>query len=171
MSTADMTKRRTAIAVVSRVSSVLLLLAAASWMRSYFAYDQIAFGTFAGGRWAWTAYSPSYSYTRWPPEVPKGASLTLLTCFGKIYLHETTYHREGERLAAPHDHGWASDGNIIPSFSYFYAVTRDMSGNGWWTIRQATMRHWALVALFAWAPIVWLRASRRKGGKETDRKP
>jgi hypothetical protein len=170
MSTADMMKRRTAIAVVSRVSSVLLLLAAASWMRSYFAYDQVSFGRFADGRWAWTAFSPSHPFTRWPPAAPKGASHTLLTCAGKIFGHESVYHGDGERLAAARGHGWASDDNVIPSFSYFYAATGDVSGTGWWTTRQVTMRHWALVALFALAPMVWFRTSRRKSEKETDGK-
>lgn len=159
-------KRRT-FAAVSCVSSVLLLVTAASWLRSYCVYDQVAFGTFADGRWAWTAYRHSYPFTRWPPAAPKGASLTLLTCFGKIYMHETAFHSDAERVATARGHAWASDDNIIPSFSYLHAVTGDVSGKGWWTIRQVTMRHWALVALFTLAPMVWLWASRRKGEEDT----
>ena len=41
-------KRRT-FAAVSLVSSALLLVAAASWIRSHWVYDQVAFGNFADG--------------------------------------------------------------------------------------------------------------------------
>jgi hypothetical protein len=155
--------KRRLFATVSSVSSALLLLATASWTRSYWVYDEFAFGTFDHGQWAWTAYSASYPFTRWPPAAPKGASLTLLTCFGKLSFHENLHHSDAEGRGAARGQTWASDDNIIPSFSYLYAVTGDMSGNGWWTIRQVTMRHWALVALFALAPTAWLRSSRRKG--------
>ena len=154
--------RRRTFAVVCIVSSAFLLLAATSWIRSYRVYDELAFGTFEHGRWARTAYSASHPFTRWPPAAPKGASFTLLTCVGKLYFHETVHHSDRERRAAARDQAWASDDNIIPSFSYFYTVTGDMNGDGWWTIRQVTMRHWALVALFALAPTAWLWSSRRK---------
>ena len=159
-------KRRT-FAAVSLVSSALLLVAAASWIRSYWVYDQVAFGDFADGRWAWTAYSAPYAFTAWPPAAPKGASLTLLTCFGKVYWRETVHHGDAERLGAARGYAWASDDNIIPSFSFLHAVTGDMGGKGWWAIREVTMRHWALVALFAMAPMAWLRASTRKGQKRS----
>ena len=68
-----------------------------------------------------------------------------------------------EPLTAARDHAWASDDNIIPTFSYAYAVTRDMSGTGWWTIREVTMPHWALVALLAMTPGAWLLSWRRQG--------
>ena len=154
--------RQRTFAALSSVSCLFLLVATASWIRSYWVYDQVAFGSFPGRRWAWTAYSDSYPFAGWPPATPKGASLSLLTCFGKLFFHETLYHDDAGRGPAARGHGWASDDNVIPSFSYFYAVTGDMSGKGWWTVRQVTLRHWALVALFALAPALWLWSSRRK---------
>ena len=149
-------------AALSSVSCLFLLVASASWVRSYWVYDQVAFGSFPDGRWTWTAYAASYPFAGWPPATPKGASFTFLSCFGKLYFHETLFHEDAGRGPAARGHVWASDDNIIPSFSYFYAVTGDMSGKGWWTIRQVTVRHWALVALFALAPTLWLWSSRRK---------
>lgn len=60
-----------------------------------------------------------------------------------------------------HGYGWSSDDNAIPSFSYLYAVTGVMSGRGHWTVRQATVRHWALALLFALLPAAWLFVWRK----------
>ena len=154
--------KRRSLAAISLVSALFLCAVVASWIRSYWVYDQVAFGAFAHGRWAWSAYSASYPFARWPPAVPQGASHTLLTCFGKIYFHGTVYHGDSQRGVAAPGRTWASDDNILPSFSYLYAVTSDMSGKGWWTIRQVTTRHWALAVLFALLPLAWLRASQRR---------
>ena len=161
--------KRRAFAASSSLSCVLLLLTTASWIRSYWVYDQVAFGSFARSRWNWTAYSHSHLFPRWPPAEPNGASLTFLVCFGKLYVHETLYHADTEPLAGSRDHVWASDDNIIPTLSYGYAVTRDMSGKGWWTIREVTMPHWALVALFALTPAAWLLSLRGRGAPHNNK--
>lgn len=87
--------------------------------------------------------------------------MAVLTSFGKILLERRTYDGEPLRVAA-HGSGWSSDDNAIPSFSYFHAVTGDMTRSGQWTIRQVTLRHWALVLLFAVLPAAWLLAKPRR---------
>ncbi len=155
--------KRRVFAAVSSISLVLLLATTASWIRSYWLYDQVAYGTLAHGRWTWSTYGVPYSFTRWPPERPKGASHTLLTCFGKIYFRQDVHHTEApEPGSSARDYSWASDENIIPSFSALVVHTADMSGSGWWTLRQVTVRHWAIVVILSCAPVAWLRASRRE---------
>jgi len=84
-----------------------------------------------------------------------------LLCCGKILLQQAVYDDEPLPAMAARGYGWSSDENVIPSFSYFHAVTGDMSRKGHWTVRQITVPHWALVPLFAILPAAWLFARRR----------
>src|SRR5262249_58134792 len=80
--------------------------------------------------------------------------------YGKVLLRRAVYS-EGVPGGSPQGHGWSSDKHIIPSFSYFQAVTGDMTRNGQWAVHQATAPHWALVLLFATLPVAWLVVSHR----------
>ena len=156
--------KRHIFTVAAALSCLLALAAAASWVRSYWVYDVVSCGA-ASSAYQCTrkAYDSSARFSRWPPGIPLGASSAVLTSFGKL-LFQQAVHSDDPLLGAELDsHGWSSDDNAIPSFSYFYAVTRDMTGRGRWTVRQATLRHWALVLLFALLPCAWLLAAVRRG--------
>lgn len=154
--------KRRLFTVAAVVSCLLALGVSASCVRSYWVYDHVSCGPVAGrSRCAWTAYSPTFQFPRWPPGIPKGASAAVLTSFGKILLERRVYSEEPLREPA-RGHGWSSDDNAIPSFSYGYAVTGDMNGRGHWTVRHVTVRHWALMVLFAALPAAWLLASSRR---------
>jgi len=87
---------------------------------------------------------PVFALAARHPKEPRGA---VLTSFGKILL-EQAIHARNLRAGRRSGYGWSSDDNVIPSFSYFHAVTDDMNGRGHWTVRQLPARHWALVAAF-----------------------
>jgi hypothetical protein len=126
-------------------------------------YDQVSCGSGPDHfRCAWTSYDASFQFPRWPPGIPKGASSAVLLCFGKILLQQALHDEQPRRRTPAAGYGWASDTNVIPSFSYVYAVTDDMNGRGNWTVRQATFRHWALVVLFTVLPAAWLFVSSRR---------
>jgi hypothetical protein len=146
------------------LSGVIALAVAASWVRSYWVYDQISCGH---QQCAWTSYSAPFEFTRWPPAIPEGASSALLTSFGKISLRQAVYSEEPRLDASSRGYGWSSDENVIPSFSYSYAVTSDMSRSGHWTVRQISIRHWALVLLFAVFPVAWVLGSRRRRRRQS----
>ncbi len=149
--------------VAAALSSLLAVGVAAFWVRSYWVYDQVSCGSMPDGyQCAWESYGASFQFPRWPPGIPKGASGAVLTCFGKVLLEQAVYSEEPLRGKTSRGYGWSSDDNVIPSFSYFYAVTGDMSRRGHWTVRQGTARHWALVLLFAVLPVAWPFASRRR---------
>ena len=148
--------------IAAVLSCVLGVGVTASWIRSYWVYDQVSCGSALGRHpCAWTSYSASFQAPRWPPAIPERASAALFTSFGKVLLQHAVY-RDGVPAGSPQGYGWSSDKNIIPSFSYFHAVTGDMNRNGQWAVRQATAPHWALVLLFAALPLAWLRVSRRR---------
>ena len=158
-----MTKHRV-LTSASLISLAVLAVVATSWIRSYWVYDQVSCRTDQGVRGChWQTYSASYPFTSWPPSLPEGTSIGVLICFGKIYFRENVH---GDQLPAPRPRGfaWASDSNAIPSFSYFYAVTGDMSGKGYWTVRQITLPHGALVVLFGVIPLATLLQLRRRSG-------
>jgi hypothetical protein len=149
-------KRRlfTAMAILS---CLLALAAAISWVRSYSAYDQLSCDSGRDRyRCTWKSYAPSFRFSRWPPGIPEGASGATLICYGKISLAQAVYSEVPVSVTGTRGYGWSSDENVIPSFSYFYAVTGDMTRRGHWTVRQVTVRHWALVLLFALLPAAWL---------------
>jgi hypothetical protein len=128
-------------------------------------YDQLSCGSPSDRyRCTWKSYGAAFQFPRWPPAIPDGAWGALLTSFGKILLREAVYSEEPLPAAGARGYGWSSDSNIIPSFSYFYAVTGDMTRDGHWTVRQATVRHWALMLVFAIVPAAWMvaRSRRRK---------
>jgi len=154
--------KRRLFTIAAALSCLLAIAVAVSWVRSYWVYDQVSCGS-AGDRYqcAWKSYDASFQFPGWPPGIPKGASGAVLTSFGKILLEQAIHGEEPLRGTA-HGYGWSSDDNVIPSFSYFHAVTGDMNGRGHWTVRQATARHWALVLLFAALPAAWVFASRRR---------
>ncbi len=155
--------KRRLFTVVAALSCLLAAGVAASWARSYWVYDQVSCSPVPDRyQCAWRSYGASFQFSSWPPGIPKGASGAVLTCFGKILLEQAVYSEEPVRGTASHGYGWSSDDNVIPSFSYFYAVTGDMNRSGHWTVRQVTARHWALVLLFAVLPSAWLFASRRR---------
>jgi len=148
--------------IAAVLSCVLGVGVAASWLRSYWVYDQISCGSALDRhQCVWKSYSASFQFPRWPPGIPEGGSVALLTSFGKVLLQRAVYS-DGVPGGSSQGYGWSSDDNVIPSFSYFRAVTGDMNRNGQWTVHQATARHWALVLLFAVLPLAWLLASRRR---------
>lgn len=155
--------KRRLFTIAAALSCLLAIGAAASWVRSYWVYDQVSCGSVSDRyQCAWKSYDASFQFPRWPPGMPKGAAGAVLTCFGKVQLAQRVYSEELPRGTAAHGYGWSSDENIIPSFSYLYAETGDMNGRGHWTVRQVTVRHWALVLLFSVLPVAWLFASRRR---------
>jgi hypothetical protein len=147
--------------VAAALSCLLAIGVAASWVRSYWVYDQVSCGS-NSYQCAWMSYGASFQFPRWPPGIPEGASSAVLTCFGKVLLQQAVYSEEPPPGTGSRGYGWSSDPNVIPSFSYFYAVTGDMTGKGHWTVRQVTARHWALLMLFAVLPVAWLFASHRR---------
>jgi hypothetical protein len=154
--------KRRLFTVAAALSCLLAVAVTASWLRSYWVYDQVACGS-AGDRYpcAWKSYDASFQFSRWPPGIPKGASGAVLTSFGKVLFQQALYSEEPVRETASRGYAWSSDGNVIPSFSYLQVVAGDMNRSGHWTVRQITARHWALVLLFAVVPVAWLFASRR----------
>ena len=149
--------------MAAALSCLLALGTAASWVRSYWVYDLVSCGAASGPyQCAWNSYGTGFRFSRWPPAIPQGASSAVLTSFGKVLFEQAVHSDEplsGEPLQA---YGWSSDDNVIPSLSYSYAVARDMAGKGRWTVRQATVRHWALVLIFALLPAAWALASLRR---------
>ena len=155
-------KRRlfTAVAILS---CLLALGAAISWVRSYSAYDQLSCGSALDRyRCTWRSYDASFRFSRWPPGIPEWASGAALICYGKIFLAQAVYSEDPVPVTGARGYGWSSDENVIPSFSYFYAVTGTMNDRGHWKVLQVTVRHWALVLLFALLPAAWLFAWRRR---------
>jgi hypothetical protein len=150
--------------VATILSALLALAAAASWARSYRVYDEFSCGyATERHRCAWQAYAASFQFSRWPPGIPEGASGVVLICFGKIFMQQGVYSNVPLQSMPPLTaHTWASDSNVIPSFSYFQAVTGDMTRPGHWLVRQVSLRHWALVLLFALLPAARLFAWRRR---------
>ena len=150
--------------VAAVLSSLLAVGVAASWVRSYTIYDHLSCGsTLDRYRCAWSSYDASFPFTRWPLGIPAGASEAVLICYGKIFFKRATHNDDALPAMAARGYGWSSDENVIPSFSYFYAVTGDMNGKGHWKVLQVTVRHWALALLFALLPAAWLFAWRRRG--------
>jgi hypothetical protein len=153
-------------AAAAVLSLLLAIAAAASWVRSYWTYDQVSCGAADLGGCEWKSYDASFPFPRWPPGMPAGASSAVLICFGKILLQQSTY--SAQSTGAPwRGYAWSSDANILPTFSYLHAVTGDMSGKGQWTVRQATAPHWALVLSFAALPVAWLVAWRHRNVRST----
>jgi hypothetical protein len=150
--------------VAAILSSLVAVGVATSWVRSYTVYDHLSCGS-AGDRYrcSWNSYGTSFPFTRWPPGIPAGASKAVLICYGKILLEQAVHNDEALPAIAPRGYRWSSDENVIPSFSYFYAVTGAMNDRGHWKVLQVTVRHWALVLLFALLPAAWLFAWRRRG--------
>lgn len=153
-----MMRRLFAIAAV--FSCLIALAAAAFWIRSYFVFDQVS--CTERFRCAWASFDRDFRFSRWPPRMPDSAARAALTSFGKILFEQRRYRSE-PLAAAPGAAGWALDDNVIPSFSYFHTLTADMTRGGHWTVRQITLRHWALVVLFALLPAAWLIAWAREG--------
>lgn len=150
-------------AIVAVLSCLLGAGVAVSWARSYWVYDHVSCGSALDRhQCVWRSYSASYEFQRWPPGIPRGASDAVLVSFGKILLQHADYGEEPVPRASAHGYGWSSDDNVIPSFSYFYAVTGDMTRSGQWTVRQVTAPHWALVLLFTALPVAWLFVSHRR---------
>jgi hypothetical protein len=154
--------KRRLFTVAAALSCLLALGVTASWVRSYWVYDQVSCGSTERYGCAWSSYGALFPFPRWPPGIPKGASSAVLTCFGKVLLQQAVYIEEPLRGTASDSYGWSSDDNVIPSFGYFYAVTGDMNGRGQWRVSQVTARHWALVLLFAALPVTWVFAWRRR---------
>ena len=149
--------------VAAILSSLLAVGAATSWVRSYTVYDHLSCGSpLDRYRCNRKSYGASFQFPRWPPGIPEGASRAALICCGKILLEQAVYSEEPLPAMALRGYGWSSDENVIPSFSYFYAVTGDMNGRGHWKVLQFTVRHWALVLLFTLLPAAWLFAWRRR---------
>jgi hypothetical protein len=163
-----MTGRLFTVAAV--LSGLLAAGAAASWARSYLVYDQVSCGSVTD-RYpcGWKSYDASFAFPRWPPGIPEGAWGAALTCYGKVLLEQAVYREDPLPGTTARGYGWASDENVIPSFSYFYAVTGDMTRGGHWTVRQVTARHWALVLLFAVLPVAWVCASYRLTARRAHR--
>ena len=153
--------------VAAALSCLLAIGAAVSWVRSYWIYDQVSCGSVSDRyQCAWKSYDASFPFPRWPPGIPKGASAAVLLCFGKVLLEQRVYSEDLPHGTASRGYGWSSDENIIPSFSYLFAETGDMTGRGRWRVRQVTARHWALVLLFSVLPAAWLFASLRRAGRD-----
>ena len=153
--------KRRLFPIAAVVSCLLGAGVMTSWVRSYWVYDQVSCGSALDPHQsAWKSHRASFEFSRWPPGIPDGASGSVMTSFGKVLLQHAVYR--DEPLHGTHGYGWSSDDNVIPSFSYSYAVTRDMRRSGYWTVRQLTARHWALVLLFAVLPAAWLFVSRRR---------
>jgi len=153
--------KRRLFSVAAMLSCLLAVAVASSWVRSYWVYDQLSCDA-ALDRCTRKSYDASFQFPRWPPAIPEGASRAALICFGKIFLQQAVYSEEPLREGTPAGYGWSSDDNAIPSFSYLYAVTGDMSREGHWTVRQVTVQHWALVLLFMLLPAASLLVRRRR---------
>jgi hypothetical protein len=154
--------KRHFLTVAAILSSLLALGVATSWVRSYTLYDHVGCGSALDAyRCSWNSYSASFPFTRWPPAIPAAASRAVLISDGKIFFQQAVHNQEALPATAMGGYGWSSDANVVPSFSYFHAVTGAMDGIGHWNVRQVTVRHWALVLLFALLPAAWLFAWRR----------
>ena len=155
--------KRRLFALAAALSLLLGVGVAVSWVRSYWVYDQVSYGSALDRhQYAWVSYSASFEFARWPPGIPKGASGAVLTSSGTVLLEDAVYSEEPLGRTSSHGYGWSSDDGVIPGFSYFHAITGDMNRSGHWTVRQVTARHWALVLLFSVLPIAWLIASRQR---------
>ena len=149
--------KRHLFAIVAILSSLLAVGTSTSWVRSYKTYDHVSCGSALDRyRCTWKSYGASFSFMRWPLGIPAGASQAVLICNGKILLEQAVHSEEVLPATALRGYAWSSDENVIPSFSYLYAVTGAMNDRGHWKVLQVTVRHWALVLLFALLPTVWL---------------
>ncbi len=138
------------------VSAALLAAVLALWLRSYWIYDQVSWGT---NGWTWIPYPKAYQFSRWPPAAPDGTVWKVLTVDGKLYFNSDSYREAPFRSAR--GSGWQSDNNIIPSFSYLYATTGDMTREGTWTVIQASVRLWAIATILGVLPVAWGVRRRR----------
>jgi hypothetical protein len=155
--------KRRLFTVAAMLACLLAVGVATSWVLSYSVYYQLSCGSGLDRyRCTWKSYGASFQFPRWPPGIPEGASRAVLICFGKILLEQASYSEEPLPAMASRGYGWSSDENVIPNFSYFHAVTADMSRRGHWTVRQVTLPHWAVLLLFALLPAAWLFAWRRR---------
>jgi hypothetical protein len=147
---------------LATILSLLLAAAAtAAWVRSYWVYDRVSCASY---RCTWESFDARLQFSRWPPAMPGGASSAVLASSGKIFVERRIYH--SEPLAASGQRwGWASDENVIPSFSYLQAVTADMTRSGHWAVRQVSVRHGALLLLLALLPAAWLIAWSRRSAR------
>ena len=118
------------------MSLLLAVAVAASWVRSYWVFDRVSCASY---RCTWESFDARVQFSRWPPGMPLAAS--------------------GQRW------GWASDENVIPSFSYLQAVTADTTHSGHWAIRQLSLRHGALLLLLALLPAAWLIVWSRRSAR------
>jgi len=108
------------------------------------------------------SYAASFPFPAWPPGIPENSSGAVLTSAGKVLLQQAIYMEEPLHETGAQGYSWASDDNVVPSFSYLHAVTGDMTRSGHWIVRQATVRHWAVASLFVILPAVWLVVLRRR---------
>lgn len=154
---------RRLFAIAAALSCLIALAAAASWIRSYQVLDRVSCSERL--RCAWESYDRDFQFQRWPPGMRRNASRAALSAFGKIFLEQRSYRSEPLAGAATAASGWASDGDVIPSFSYFHAITADGTRAGHWSVRQITLRHWVLVALFALLPAAWLIGWARRADR------
>jgi hypothetical protein len=146
------------------MSCLLAAVVTADWARSYRVYDQLSCGsTSERYRCAWKSYAASFHFPAWPPGIPKEASSAVLTSSGNVLLQQAVYIEQPLGETGAHGYAWSSDDSAAPGFSYFYAVTGDMSRSGHWMVRQASFRHWAVLLPFVILPLVWLVAWRRRG--------
>ena len=154
--------------VASAFSAVACLATTASWLRSYWTYDQIACGNVVVGEsCTWKGYPRSYPFTTWPPASPESTVAALFMSFGKISLNWHSY--SPTPLAATSGRAWRSDENSIPRFSYFYAKTADMVRQGTWTVVQASFPHWTVVVMFSIVPMFWIRKRWRTSARPSQR--
>jgi hypothetical protein len=155
--------KRRAFTIAAILSSLMAVAVAIAWARSYWIHDQVSCGSVPGPfSCALDAHEASFAPSSWPPPVPVIATLDVLTSAGKILLRQRVHHEGMLPPPGARGHGWSSDDNVIPNFSYLEATTGDMQGAGHWVVRQASVPHWALVLLFAAPPAVWLIARRRR---------
>ena len=138
------------------VSAALLAAVLALWLRSYWIYDQGYWGT---NGWTWVPYPKAYPFSRWPPAAPDGTVWKVLTVGGKLVFNGKSY-REAPYRSAPGS-GWQSDSNIIPSFSYLYVTTMDMTRDGTWTVIQVSVPLWAIATILGVLPVAWAVRRRR----------
>lgn len=143
------------------MSLLLAVAVAASWVRSYWVFDRVSCASY---RCTWESFDARVQFSRWPPGMPGGASSALLASSGKVFIERRIYYSE-PLAASGHGWGWASDENVIPSFSYLQAVTADMTHSGHWAIRQLSVRHGALLLLLALLPAAWLIGWSRRSAR------
>lgn len=146
--------------LAAALSVLLAFGVTASWVRSYWVFDRVSCASY---RCTWESFDARLQFSRWPPGMPRGASSAVLASSGKIFVERRTYY--SEPLAHSKGWSWASDDSVIPSFSYLEAVTGDVARNGHWAVRQASVRHGALLLLLAVLPAAWLIAWSRRSAR------